>query len=92
VFRNAVELPAKASAFLFSFLEIYLYSLISFEYRVSSFSEYNILARLPLVGGVYIRLVFWYGWFVFFEFGEFLELLRGCFPWRRAYLELVIGF
>jgi hypothetical protein len=79
VFRDTVELTAQVSAFFLTFVQISLDSLISSEHRIGAFSKYNIFPGLPLMGGVYIRLVFWYGWFVLFEPRELLELLRGYF-------------
>jgi hypothetical protein len=58
VFRNAIKLTAQIPALLLTFVKVGLNSLASSEYRISAFSEYNIFSDLPLIGSVYIRLIF----------------------------------
>jgi hypothetical protein len=87
MFRNTVELTAEAFAFILAFLEVCPHPLTSSEHRIGAFSEHDILARPPLVGGVYIGLILWCGSFVFFELWEFLELL-----WGSLRFELIVWF
>jgi hypothetical protein len=90
VFYNTVELISQISVFFLAFVQICSYILITPEYYVSAFPEYNVFSGPPLMGSVYIRLIFWRGSLDFFEPGEFLELLGARLSGRFASVKLVI--
>jgi hypothetical protein len=92
VLYYTVELSSQASAFFFTFIEVGSYVFTAAEHGSSAFPEYDILSGLPLVGSVHVGLIFWRGWFVFFEPREFFELLGGCLLWFYICFELLIRF
>jgi hypothetical protein len=73
-----VELSSQASAFFFAFIEVGSHISAAAEHGSGAFPEYDVLPGPPLMGSVYVGLIFWRGWFVFFEPREFFELLGGC--------------